>query len=62
MLNNKNPMTLVKEYIENEGLRMLDFFKQMDRDGGGSISRAEFVEGLEVNGTRVVIESYHQWW
>ena len=47
-LHNKHPMALVKEYVENEGLRMVDFFKQMDSDQGGSISKDEFVAGLTV--------------
>lgn len=44
----KNPMAMVKDYIEEEGLRLMDFFKLMDKDHGGSISREEFVEGLQV--------------
>ena len=48
-LNNRNPFALVREYIENEGLRLVDFFRKMDRDQGGSISRSEFVEGLTVS-------------
>ena len=47
-LNPRNPQELMKEYIENEGLRLIDFFKLMDSDGSGSISRDEFVTGLTV--------------
>ena len=47
-MNNRNPMALVREYIENEGLRLVDFFRLMDKDHGGSISRQEFLEGLQV--------------
>ena len=47
-LDARNPMAIVKNYIEEEGLRMLDFFKQMDKDHGGTISREEFIEGLAV--------------
>ena len=47
-LNPRNPQELVKEYIENEGLRLIDFFKLMDSDNSGSISRDEFVVGLTV--------------
>ena len=43
------PMAVVKNYVEEEGLRMIDFFKQMDADGSGSISHEEFVEGLSVS-------------
>ena len=47
-MNNKNPMALVRGYIEDEGLRLVDFFRLMDKDGGGSISRQEFLEGMQV--------------
>ena len=47
-LDARNPMAIVKNYIEEEGLRMLDFFKQMDKDHGGTISLEEFIEGLAV--------------
>ena len=43
----------MKEYIENEGLRLIDFFKLMDSDGSGSISRDEFVTVLTVRLTSV---------
>lgn len=48
-LNPRSPQALVKEYIEHEGLRMIDFFKLMDKDKSGSISRDEFVVGLTVS-------------
>lgn len=45
----RNPMAKVRDYIEEEGLRLMDFFKLMDKDHGGSISREEFTQGLEVS-------------
>ena len=48
-VNNRNPFAMVREYIENEGLRLVDFFRKMDTDQGGSISRQEFVDGLTVS-------------
>ena len=48
-VNNRNPFAMVREYIENEGLRLVDFFRKMDTDQGGSISRKEFVDGLTVS-------------
>ena len=51
-LDNRNPMAVVKNYVEEEGLRMIDFFKQMDKDHGGTISRQEFVDGLAVSHKR----------
>ena len=56
-LDARNPMAIVKNYIEEEGLRMLDFFKQMDKDHGGTISKEEFIEGLAVSRRRVVGEA-----
>ena len=45
---NKNPLDILKEYIAAKNLRLVDMFKQFDKDGGGSLSREEFVEGLKV--------------
>ena len=36
------------EFATKKGLRVLEMFKQFDRDGSGSISRGEFVEGIKV--------------
>ena len=54
-INPRSPHALVKEYIENEGLRMIDFFKLMDKDHSGSISRDEFVVGLTVSAALLVV-------
>lgn len=43
----KNPLTILKEYITSKGLRLIDFFKQLDADGSQSVSRKEFVDGLK---------------
>ena len=54
-INPRSPHALVKEYIEHEGLRMIDFFKLMDKDHSGSISRDEFVVGLTVSAALLVV-------
>ncbi|KAI0223954.1 hypothetical protein LSAT2_024968, partial [Lamellibrachia satsuma] len=43
----RDPITILKEHITHQGLRLVDFFKQLDKDGSGSISRDEFVLGLK---------------
>ena len=50
-------MAVVKNYVEEEGLRMIDFFKQMDKDRGGTISREEFVDGLAVRPRNTLINA-----
>ena len=47
-LDTRNPMAVVKNYIEEKGMRIIDFFKQMDTDHSGSIDRQEFIDGLAV--------------
>ena len=44
----RDPISILKEHITQHGLRLVDFFKQLDKDGSGSISRDEFVLGLKV--------------
>ncbi|KAK2178108.1 hypothetical protein NP493_562g03016 [Ridgeia piscesae] len=43
----REPITILKQHITQQGLRLIDFFKQLDKDGSGSISRDEFVFGLK---------------
>lgn len=59
-LDARNPMAIVKNYIEEEGLRMLDFFKQMDKDHGGTISKEEFIEGLSVSARKGFLFHVHE--
>ncbi len=44
----EDPMLVMIEFISKKGLRLLEFFKQFDKDGGGSIDREEFIRGLKV--------------
>jgi len=53
----REPITILKQHITQQGLRLIDFFKQLDKDGSGSISRDEFVFGLKVN-TYVWIDAF----
>ena len=43
-----HPMTKLKNFIERQNIRLLDFFNMLDTDHSMSISRQEFAEGIEV--------------
>ena len=43
-----HPMTKLKNFIERQNIRLLDFFNMLDTDHSMSISREEFAEGIEV--------------
>ena len=43
-----NPLTLMQRYIRSNNLRLVDLFKQFDKNGTGTVSREEFVGGLRV--------------
>lgn len=47
-ISRRNPLSILKEYIAVKGLRLIDLFKQFDKDGSGSVSRVEFIQGLKV--------------
>lgn len=47
-ISRRNPLSILKEYIDVKGLRLIDLFKQFDKDGSGSVSRVEFIQGLKV--------------
>ena len=42
------PMKILKNYIENNQMRLYDFFSMMDKDKSMSLSVEEFVNGLKV--------------
>ncbi|XP_032226703.1 leucine-rich repeat-containing protein 74A [Nematostella vectensis] len=43
-------LNLLLEYIELRGLRMVDFFRQLDKDNSKKITRAEFMAGVKKTG------------
>lgn len=42
-------MVKLRNYIEKNNLRLVDFFNKFDKDHSMSVTREEFTEGLEVN-------------
>ena len=38
----------LKNYIERNNLRLVDFFNKFDKDGSMSVTREEFAQGIEV--------------
>ena len=42
-------MKIVKNYIENNRMRLLDLFNTLDKDKSLSITVKEFADGLKVN-------------
>lgn len=46
----KDPIQLLKDYMEAQGLRLVDFFNKLDTDGSMSLSRAEFKDGILMAG------------
>ena len=43
-----DPMTKLRNYIEENNLRLVDFFNQFDQDHSMSVTRDEFKTGVEV--------------
>jgi len=37
-----DPMTMLKTYMDEQGLRLVDFFNKLDTDGSMTLSREEF--------------------
>ena len=57
-----DPMTKLKRHAEQMGYRMIDIFKQFDKDNSWEITRAEFVEGVKVgtsNTSYALCRLYH---
>lgn len=44
----RNPYEKLKKYIRSSGYRLMDLFKDFDKDGSNSISRDEFERGLRM--------------
>ena len=43
-----DPMTKLRNYMEENNLRLVDFFNQFDQDHSMSVTREEFKIGVEV--------------
>lgn len=43
-----HPMIKLKNYIEKNNLRLVDFFNKFDKDNSMSVTREEFAQGIEV--------------
>ena len=46
-----DPMTKLKRYAERNKLRLVDLFRQFDKDGSWSVDRDEFIAGVRVSQT-----------
>ena len=51
-----SPMKILKNYIADNQLRLLDFFNHLDKDKSQSLTVQEFAEGL-----KVCLSNYLQW-
>lgn len=49
----RDPMTKLKEWVEQAGYRLIDLLRRFDKNGSLSISREEFVHGIK--GTHIQI-------
>ena len=45
-----DPMTMLKVYMDQHGLRLVDFFHKLDTDGSMTLSRDEFKGGIQMAG------------
>ena len=46
--NDQNPLEILLLFMSEKNLRLLDLFKSLDKDQSGSLSREEFIDGLQV--------------
>lgn len=44
-----HPMVKLQNYIAKHNLKLLDFFNKFDTDGSMSVSREEFMQGIQVS-------------
>ena len=51
----RDPMTKLRQWIAQAGLRLIDFLKQFDRDQSFTISKAELREGCRVRGRPLLL-------
>ena len=45
----KNPITKIKSYMTENGLRLIDFFRHLDRDNSQTLSFDELKQGCQVS-------------
>nr|KAG5710729.1 hypothetical protein BaRGS_035131 [Batillaria attramentaria] len=46
----RDPMTKLRKYIRDSGYRLIDLFRDFDKDGNNTISREEFILGVQQAG------------
>ncbi|KAL5008063.1 hypothetical protein ScPMuIL_013644 [Solemya velum] len=51
----RDPMSKLKQYVAEAGYRLIDLFKDMDKDGSMSVSKDEFVKGIKTAGVKISI-------
>ena len=44
----RDPLTKLRRYADEAGLRLIDLFKQFDKDNSWSVDRDEFLMGVKV--------------
>ena len=49
---NNDPMTKLKKWAKEEGLRLIDVFQRFDKDKSGSVDHEEFIKGVKVRVAR----------
>ena len=48
VLDDRNPLEILMEFMAHQNLRLVDLFKSLDKDQSNSLTRDEFVGGLKV--------------
>uniref|UniRef100_A0A1I8GVK9 EF-hand domain-containing protein n=1 Tax=Macrostomum lignano TaxID=282301 RepID=A0A1I8GVK9_9PLAT len=51
-----HPMMKLRNFVEKRGMKMIDFFNTFDKDRSMSVTREEFLEGLEESGLNLTDE------
>nr|CAB3263531.1 leucine-rich repeat-containing protein-like [Phallusia mammillata] len=55
-----DPMSKLRQYIEDNNLRLVDFFNQFDEDHSMTVTREEFQKGVETAGILLTNDEMHQ--
>ena len=45
---NRDPMTKIRKWADQEGLRLVDIFQRFDKDKSWTVDREEFIMGIRV--------------